>query len=299
MDFGQLGQLQNLVIKLTEIANVLFPFAHPTLIVKTLLDDSLGLLLKVWFGFILHTTDFETGGDFTSNSTIQAFEPKVQLLANGALVIIAIWASYRIMWGHGLRSQYTARILLPRLFMAAVLINFAMPLFQMGVMATNAVCHALQSFSTHDDLATFAASYNHDPNAGTWEIITTGALAAGYGVLAVSYLVRYAVLIVLAITAPIAALLFMLPETSHLSKMWASHFTTNLFMQPAQLFVLSIGFALEHDGISPVHHLFALASLLIVFKVPGAMGGAEKAAHKLQSTMHTAFTHIGHALAKA
>jgi hypothetical protein len=91
----------------------------------------------------------------------------------------------------------------------------------------------------------------------------------------------------------------MLPETHHISKMWASHFTTNLFMQPAQLFVLSIGFALERDGISPVHHLFALASLLIVFKVPGAMGGAEKAAHKLQSTMHTAVTHIGHALAKA
>ena len=183
--------------------------------------------------------------------------------------------------------------------MAAVLINFALPLFQVGVMATNAVCQTLQSFSTHDDLATFAANYIHDPNAGTWEIITTGALAAGYGVLAVSYLVRYAVLIVLAITAPIAALLFMLPETSHLSKMWASHFTTNLFMQPAQLFVLSIGFALEHDGISPVHHLFALASLLIVFKVPGALGGSEKAAHKLESFLHGAFKNIGHAMAKA
>ena len=70
-------------------------------------------------------------------------------------------------------------------------------------------------------------------------------------------------------------------------------------MQPAQLFVLSIGFALERDGISPIHHLFALASLLIVFKVPGAMGGAEKAAHKLESTVSTAFKHLGHALAKA
>ena len=70
-------------------------------------------------------------------------------------------------------------------------------------------------------------------------------------------------------------------------------------MQPAQLFVLSIGFALEHDGVSPVHHLFALASLLIVFKVPGAMGGTEKAAHKLESIVHTSFVHIGHALAKA
>ncbi|HKW69558.1 MAG TPA: hypothetical protein VJP81_03160, partial [Candidatus Dormibacteraeota bacterium] len=123
--------------------------------------------------------------------------------------------------------------------------------------------------------------------------------AAGYGVLAISYLVRYAVLIVLAITAPVAALMFMLPETNHLAKMWASHFATNLLMQPAQLFVLAIGFALEHDGITPVHHLFALASLLIVFKVPGALGGSEKAAHKLQSVVHTSFKNIGHALAKA
>src|SRR5207245_6502980 len=158
---------------------------------------------------------------------------------------------------------------------------------------------AVRSFNTHDDIATFAASYTNDPSAGTWEIITTAGLAAGYGVLAISYLIRYAILIVLAITAPLAALLFMLPETNHFSKLWASHFTTNLFMQPAQLFVLSIGFALERDGISPIHHLFALASLLIAFKVPGRIGGSEKASHKLESIVHTAFTHIGHALAKA
>ena len=81
--------------------------------------------------------------------------------------------------------------------------------------------------------------------------------------------------------------------------MWTSHFATNLFMQPAQLFVLTIGFTLEHDGITPVHHLFALASLLIVFKVPGALGGSEKAAHKVQSTVHSAFKEIAHAMAKA
>ena len=124
-------------------------------------------------------------------------------------------------------------------------------------------------------------------------------LPDAYDVLAVAYLVRYAILIVLAITAPLAALLFMLPETNHWSKVWASHFVTNLLMQPAQLFVLAIGFALENGGRTPVHHLFALAALLIVFKVPGALGGTEKVAHKLQSTVHEAFTHIEHALVKA
>ena len=291
--------LHELYVELSRIDGYLYTIVHPNLILAKMLDDSVGLLLNVWFKFILSTTDLETGGDFVNAAAIQRFEPKVQLVADAALVLIALWASYRIMWGHGLFTQYTARILLPRLFMAVVLINFALPMFQMGVGAANAMSQAVQSFSTHDDLSTLAAGIEHNANEGTWEVITTGALAAGYGALAISYLVRYALLIVLAITAPLAALLFMLPETTHLSKMWMSHFATNLFMQPAQLFVLSIGFALEHDGVSPVHHLFALASLLVVFKVPGAMGGTEKAAHKLESIVHTSFVHIGHALAKA
>jgi len=285
--------------ELRRIDGYLFTIVHPNLVLARILDDSIGLLLKVWFKFILSTTDFETGRDFVVSSTIQRFEPKVQLVADAALVVIAVWASYRIMWGHGLFTQYTARIMLPRLLMAAVLINFALPLFQMGVDAANSVSVTMQTFNTYDDLTSFATEFQHNPSAGTWEIVTTAALALGYGVLAIAYLMRYAVLIVLAITAPVAALLFMLPETHHISKMWMSHFATNVVMQPAQLFVLSVGFALERTGVSPVHHLFALASLLIVFKVPGAMGGAEKAAHKVQHTLLEGFKHVGHALAKA
>jgi len=285
--------------ELSRIDGYLNTIVHPNLVLARILDDSIGLLLKVWFNFVLTTTDIEKGGDFVAGSAILQFEPKIQIAADAALVLIAVWASYRIMWGHGLFTQYTARILLPRLLMAVLLINFALPLFQMVVDATNVISSTMQTFNTYDDLTSFATEFKHNPNAGTWEIVTTAALAGGYGVLAIAYLMRYAILIVLAITAPMAALLFMLPETSHLSKMWMSHFATNIFMQPAQLFVLSVGFALERNGITPMHHLFALASLLIAFKVPGAMGGAEKAAHKIQSVLHSGFTHIGHALAKA
>jgi hypothetical protein len=299
MNFGSLGQLQNLIIQLTQIANFLFPLAHPTLIVKTLLDDSVGLLLKVWFGFILHTTDFETGGDFTSNATIQAFEPKVQLLANGALVIVAIWASYRIMWGHGLRSQYTARILLPRLLLSVVLINFALPMLQAVVQASNAACDAIQSFGTIPDWSNWLHNLTLDPSAGILQIVATAVLILGYDLLGMAYLIRYTILIVLAITAPLAGLLLTLPETHHVAKQWSSMFLTNLLMQPMQLFVLAIGFALEKDGYTPVHHLFALAALLVVFKVPGAMGGAEKAAHKLESAFKTGFKAVEHAVAHA
>lgn len=294
-----MDQVQNLIVALTRLLDWLWPFAHPKEVVLALLNDSFGLLFKVWDGLILRTTDFETTGDFIGNATIHRFEPGVQLAANAALALIAMWASYRIMWGQGLRSQYTARILLPRLLMGVALINFSQPMFQAVVVVNNTLCDVVQSFVKLDDLSTFRAGFANDPGAGAWEIITTGILAAGYDVLAVAYFVRYAILIVLAITAPIAGLMFVLPDTNHMAKQWMSSFTTNLFMQPAQLFVLSIGFGLERDGLSPVHHLFALASLLLVFKVPGALGGAEKAAHKMQSTVESALHHIEHALVKA
>src|SRR5260370_8752075 len=97
---------------------------NPNLILARLLDDSVGLLLNVWFKFILSTTDFETGGDFVNAAVIQRFEPKVQLVADAALVLIALWASYRTLWGHGLFTQYTPRPLLPSPSLPAALTTF-------------------------------------------------------------------------------------------------------------------------------------------------------------------------------
>lgn len=291
--------IQSVLLALTRIEGLLWPLAHPEKVVASLLEDSLGLLLKVWFGFILRTTDFETGKDFVSNVTIHRFEPAIQVVADSALVLVVIVACYKLMWGHGLRSQYTVRILLPRLLMGTILINFALPLFQLAVQASNAMSDAVQSFGTIPNWNTWWDNYRLDQTHGVWQFITTGALVAGYDVLAITYLVRYAILIVLAITAPIAGLLFTLPDTHYVAKHWASLFVTNLLMQPAQLFVLAIGFALENGGHTPVHHLFALASLLIVFKVPGALGGAEKTAHKLESAFTTGLHGLQHVIARA
>ena len=293
-----MDQVQAIVAMLSQLMDWLRPFVHLNLLVKVLLDDSVGLLLKVWFGLILHTTDFETGHDFTTNSTIQAFEPTVQLVADGALTLVVIWASYRVMWGHGLRSQLTARIMLPRLLMAAVLINFSLPLVQALVQASNAASDAIQSFGTLPDWQNWLQNLMLDPSSGLLQIVATAVLVVGYDILGIAYLIRYTILIVLAITAPLAGLLFTLPETHHIAKQWGSLFMTNLLMQPIQLFVLAIGFALERNGYTPVHHIFALAALLVVFKVPGAMGGAEKVAHKLESTLKTGFHTLEHAVAR-
>lgn len=270
---------------------------QPNRVVASLIEKSLVPLEFVWDHFVVTTSDVR-GGDFVANATIAQFEPKVQLVADAALVLIAMWSAYRIMWGHGLFTQYTARILLPRLFMATVLVNFPLMLFQLAVDASNTLSKAAYGMITIDPPSTFLGGFLPAVPVDPFEVTTIAVLAAAFDVFAVTYVLRFAILIVLAITAPIAALFFMLPETNHIAKLWISHFTTNLFMQPMQLFVLSIGFGLERQGLSPVRHLFAIASLLIVLKMPGAMGGSEKMAHKLEDTVHKGMRVLVHATAR-
>jgi hypothetical protein len=295
-----LGYLQNLTVLVTRLADIALPFQHPHLVVNALLDGSIGLLLKVWFGFILSTTDLETGHAFTENVTIQRFEPMVRLASNAGLGLVVVWASYRLMWGQGAMNKYTVRLMLPRLLMSAVLINMALPLFQVFVEASNAASQAIQTFGTvPQDWGAWWRQYTLDQTAGVWQVITTAVLIVGYDVLGVAYVIRYTILIVLAITAPLAGLLFILPDTNHWAAKWASVFVANLFMQPAQLFVLAVGFALENGGHSAFHHLFALAALLVVFKVPGALHGTRQVARKLESAVVTSAKFAGRAVVRA
>jgi hypothetical protein len=298
MGVGNLpADIEALIQALQQIDSALKAF-QPSAISAGILKDSLGLL-GIWSNYVLITTDVDTGGDFTRAATIVRFEPAMQALADGTLVLAIVWASYRIMWGHGLRSQYTARVLLPRVLMGALLANFAMPMFQAAVSASNVISGAVHDFGNIPDWNSWIGAFSINPSDALWQVLVTGVLVVGYDVLALAYVVRYTILVFLAIVAPLAAVLFVVPDTMHIAKLWRQWFVTNLFMQPIQLFVLSIGFALDHGGHSPQRHLFALASLLVVFKVPGAMGSAEKIAHKLASTAHAGLTHVEHALVRA
>lgn len=291
-----LGYLQQVITLLDQLIEMLSPLFHAY---RLLFQDGVGLILKVWFDFVLTTKDLDHGQPFTHNGVIQTFEPTVQLVANAMLVLATIWASYRIMWAHSIRGQFTARVLLPRLIMGAVLINFSMPMFQAVVDASNTLSGVITTLPTIANFQSYWDTFTLDPQDTVWQTLTTIALVLGYDVLAIAYVVRYTVLVLLAISAPLAGLLFVLPDTIHLSKLWRKLFITNLFMQPIQLFVIAIGFGLENIGTFPLRHAFALAALLVVFKVPGAMGSAEQVAHKLESLLHHSATAVEHAVVHA
>jgi len=293
-DFGRVVQAME------QLTALLAEFMHlPLHVLALLMTDGVGLILKVWFDFVLTTKDLDHGEPFTQIVVIQTFEPTVQLVADALLVVAVMWASYRIMWAHGIRSQFTARVLLPRLVMGALLINFAMPMFQAAVDVSNTLSSVITTLPTITNFQTYWQTFSLNPQDSVWQILTTLALVLGYDVLAVAYVVRYTVLVLLAISAPLAGLLFVLPDTIHLAKLWRKLFITNLFMQPVQLFVIAIGFALENTGMFPLRHAFALAALLVVFKVPGAMDSAEKVAHKLESLLSHSATTVEHAVVHA
>lgn len=232
----------------------------------TLLHDALPSL-------IISTTDVHgPGGAFTGDPTIRLFEPKIQAVADAALVLVALWAFYRVMWGHGVFSQYTVRIMLPRLAAAAALINLAPQLFQAAVDLDNVL--AASVVDTYGQLAFtdgFMRMLNaFDPFPFLAPVISV-VLVCGLLLLALAYVVRYALLVLLAILAPAAALLMVLPETHHFAREWVSLFVSTLLMQPLQLLVIAIGLQLEFTGTNPWSHGFALATLWLCYKVPGAL----------------------------
>ncbi|HLQ63010.1 MAG TPA: hypothetical protein VK131_14215 [Candidatus Acidoferrales bacterium] len=246
---------------------------------------------------LVFSTGNPEGGAFVSIQVIRDFEPAIQGAADAALVLVTVWGFYRAIWAHEMRTQYTARILLPRLMVAALLINFSQPLFQEAVDFNNVLCQTVLRFGLHDTFGTFVGNLNSDFLHGAGplpQILVTLLLLLGYCVLAFAYLVRHTLLVVLAITAPLAGLLFALPETHSYSKAWTSLFVPTLLMQPLQLLILSLGSRIEFGNAFPVRHLFALAALFIAFKVPGALHSASAGGSRATSLLKREVTHVVH-----
>lgn len=250
--------------------------------------------------FLFATADpFQPGHPFTSVGPVQQFTPLVQAAADLALLSLLTWAFMRMMWAHGFQNRYTVRALLPRAGLAALLINFALPLVQGAVDSSNALCQSIAIATRDQALLAVRGDFTWDLAAPGLYAVTMVVLFIAYLLLGFAYVVRFALLVVLTVLAPAAALLFVLPETHHYTRLWASLFVSTLLMQPLQLLILAVGFGLDTYGHLPVRHVFALAAVFIVFKVPGALHSSSLFGSRAMSLARRQVTHAVHALAKA
>jgi hypothetical protein len=236
---------------------------------------------------------------FTTVGPIQSFTPLVQVASNSALTATVTWASFRMMWGRvTTRSQFVLRVMLPRVLLAALLINFAVPLVQGAVDTSNALSDSVMLATHRQVLADVDEFLNGGALMGL-QGVTLIVLFVAYLVLAFAYIIRFSLLVVLTILAPAAALLFVLPETHKYAREWANLFVSALLMQPLQLLILAVGFALDGYSALPVRHLFALAAVFITFKVPSALHSASMAGSKAAGLARRQLNHAVKAALKA
>ena len=242
-------------------------------------------------GFLTATDGPLSGEGLTSTHTVLHFAGLTRLIADGALAGVLVWAFIGVMWQQSAYGHYRLRVLLPRLLLASVLINFSLPLMQGAIDINRALSKTIvlnSDFSLAAVGQDLMGDFSNRLFPSPLGLAVALGILIGFLLLLAVYTLRFALLTVLVITAPLAALLFVLHETSAHARQWSALFITSLFMQPLQLLILGIGWGLDAQdlGLGPLRHVFALACLVLCFRVPGVLHASSLVGRKALSTGH-------------
>jgi uncharacterized membrane protein YkgB len=164
-------------------------------------------------------------------------------VADVLLVLALMWGGVLIMSSGTFEHQYTTKRLLPRLLLAAVMVN-----------ASLAFCRTAIAF----DNAMVTTLVGANPEATLWAQISDGlvtqdsatqllsslvaiVIAIFAVLLVVVYLARDFLLIVGTVVAPLSLATLSVPSLAWLSSLWFRAYLTTLFVQVAQAALLGVG----------------------------------------------------------
>ncbi|MHB8571366.1 MAG: conjugal transfer protein TrbL family protein [Candidatus Dormibacteria bacterium] len=239
----------------------------------------------------------------TQSPTIRPFVALSARISEAFMALMLTWAMVRSMWERTFRAHYTLKALLPKLFGTVILVEFSQVFCQFAIDINNALVATIfeapvssppKGLPGHDVLAQVIASHAVEP----FLLVLCLLLLVAMAVLVLSYVVRYALLCVLVITAPLAAVASLLPESRYLSRIWTRTFTTALLMQPLQVLMLKFSTVLTiGSGLPTVDALYGLAVLYLMLKVPGVLhssnqlaGRGARLAHHMETVAVKAIT---------
>jgi hypothetical protein len=248
-----------------------------TQFVKSGRQDVLNLLNS----YLLTTVDTTRPGNhpLTSNPTLASLNHDLCLAGDALLALLVVILAVRAMLDHSLVSQYDLRTALPRVLAVVVLMNLSLPLIQAAIDLNNALsdfASGLGGGSTpwSGPLAT-SALQSSSLASDLFQVLVLLVLVVVVAVLGFAYVIRMAVLQVLIVTAPFAALALILPDTRRLARAWGRLLSVALFMQAAQILVLSIATATGlAAGSGLAADIYALAAIWVTLKVPSFLAQA-------------------------
>ena len=243
------------------------------------------------------------GRPLTANPGLRRLNLGLAIAADVLLAAVLLFACLRSMFERSFRSRYSLKVMLPRLMLAIVLIHFSLPLMQMAIDLDNALSAVALSLGDpiHADSLPWSAVISHESTLrmsvaeDLFHAVFAVVLVVSVLILVLAYVIRHALLGVLVVIAPLAALCTPLPDTRGYTHTWLRLFMVTVFMQPVQLVVLHVATVMAFDDSGGlVGTLYALATLYLMLKVPGAMNTA---AH-LETKAETLGKHAQKALEK-
>jgi len=201
----------------------------------------------------------------------------VRGVANSFFILALLGCAALIMTSSTFETGYTAKRMLPRLALGAVMSN-----------ASLSICGLLTTL----DNAMVVGLLGPDPAQNTWAQLTSGittgnlsglvifiilalAAAAMAVFLIVIYVARDLLLVVLTVSAPLALATYGLPQTDELAHLWWRAYVVTLFLQVGHAILIAIGagFAVHSQwlgtpGSALISALMLITLLFLMVKLP-------------------------------
>jgi hypothetical protein len=282
------------------------------------LRDPLGTILQLLTGVLSHfiataradlntelnrylfsTVDPTSGGirPLTANPAIARLNGSLALVADVLVGVVLLYAALRTIFERSIQARYGLQVVIPRVMAALVMVHGSIYFTQMAIDLNNAIGSVVQSLG--GALTTDTLPWSASMSQATVSVIQGSqdlfhalfaiGVVVAVVILVLSYVIRTAMLDVLIVLAPLAALCSVLPETRHFAFTWLRLFLVAVFMQAVQLIILRVATAVGFGAGSGIaESLFALAILWILIKVPGTL----HAASHVETQAHTAVRHV-------
>ena len=249
-------------------------------------DAVVGFINQV--NFLTHTPEDLSYKD----DLVKQFVTATQVLADGLLAVVVLVSGYNIMLRPYMGGTYAGALeFLPRLLLGGILINTAAWWCRLAIDANNAACGVFGAPTIADIVAT-ALRVAVDPTHISGLVMLLVFLVMTI-LLVVQQLMRLALVDVLFILAPLAALLWILPQSQGWGRLWGRLFVGTVFAQAVQVLTLRLGFNLatglpQLNAPGLLQPLLGIAVLALALKIPSLMGGGAAGGNVVASLVGTA-----------
>jgi hypothetical protein len=232
--------------------------------------------------------------------TVRSLYDFSRAIVNVALAVVVMWGAFNVIIKEHTRSPYhEAMELLPRVILAALAANLTIEFARMLIDINNALAAGVGDVGLP----------GYDQATPSQEGLALIFTAVAYGIVAVllvfQMLMRLALLAMLIVLGPIAALLWVLPQTQQWTRWWTDLFVITVFQQAVQVMVLALGIALMVE-LTPgsvsnalLTMLLGLAVCWLTLKVPSLLRSARSQAGVTNVLTFAMATHALGAMAGA